>query len=267
MRTTATAILLCLSCLGALAAEYNVHSKWMPILGAPGVLWRIHEFIGTREVQANWKERNPGYEAVSYKSITLEFWNNSTDLVEFDYVMGDNDKVRFIDLHQPYAGHARIYPGAQTTGASKPFNWQYEIEQHQFWGAESEYEKDQTFLSVANVSPPPDPSTKPVPTSTPESTAAPSSASNQLRWPDGKILAHPEHFINTGVVNVRQGDTLKLRAGPGTRFSVVAEIPSDSSDISAFDLDQVWDGDTYWCPVQWRGLRGYVGRSHLPGAH
>jgi hypothetical protein len=28
--------------------------------------------------------------------------------------------------------------------------------------------------------------------------------------------------------------------------------------------DQIWDGDTWWCPVEWRGLHGYVGRSHLP---
>jgi hypothetical protein len=25
---------------------------------------------------------------------------------------------------------------------------------------------------------------------------------------------------------------------------------------------QIWDGDTWWCPVEWKGLRGYVGRSH-----
>jgi V8-like Glu-specific endopeptidase len=99
---------------------------------------------------------------------------------------------------------------------------------------------------------------------------APKASQNPTRdvmWPDGRILTHPEHFVNTGVVKVNPNDTLKLRSGPGTRFNVVAEIPANTSDILAFDQDQVWDGDTWWCPVRWRGFRGYVGRSHLPTAH
>jgi hypothetical protein len=95
----------------------------------------------------------------------------------------------------------------------------------------------------------------------------PTPAANTAMWPDGRSLTHPEHFVNTDVVNVQPNDTLKLRAGPGTRFNAVAEIPGDATDILAFDQDQVWDGDTWWCPVEWRGFRGYVGRSHLPTAH
>ena len=86
-------------------------------------------------------------------------------------------------------------------------------------------------------------------------------------WPDGRILTHPAHFVNTGVAKVKPNDTLKLRSGPGTRFRSVAGIPANATDLSAFDQDQVWDGDTWWCPVEWRGFRGYVGRSHLPTAH
>jgi uncharacterized protein YraI len=77
------------------------------------------------------------------------------------------------------------------------------------------------------------------------------------------MLTHPEHFVNTGVVNVKQNDTLKLRSGPGTRFRAVKEIPADATGISAFDQDQVWDGDTWWCPVEWKGFRGYVSRKLL----
>jgi len=83
-------------------------------------------------------------------------------------------------------------------------------------------------------------------------------------WPDGRVIAHPESAVETYVVNVAQGDTLKLRIGLGTRFNTVAEIPADAHDILAFDDDQVWDGDTYWVPVEWHGVRGYVGRSYLP---
>jgi hypothetical protein len=102
--------------------------------------------------------------------------------------------------------------------------------------------------------------------STPESTPAPTPAIEEARWPDGRMLAHPDHFVKTYVVKVAENDTLKLRTGPGTRFDVVAQIPHDARDVSAFDQDQVWDGDTWWCPVRWNGFRGYVGRSHLSNA-
>jgi hypothetical protein len=84
------------------------------------------------------------------------------------------------------------------------------------------------------------------------------------KWPDGRKLLHPDKFVTTRVVNVDASDTLKLRSGPGTSFKILAEIPANETNITAFNYDQVWDGDTYWCPVEWRGVRGYVGRSHLP---
>jgi hypothetical protein len=84
-------------------------------------------------------------------------------------------------------------------------------------------------------------------------------------WPDGRILTHTEHFVISAIMKVGRNDTLKLRGGPGTRFVVVAEIPPDAKDILAFDKDQIWDGDSWWCPVEWRNQRGYVGRSHLLG--
>ena len=86
--------------------------------------------------------------------------------------------------------------------------------------------------------------------------------SNPL-WPDGMRLTHPEHFVTASVVNVARDDTLKLRAGPGTRFVALTDIPANATDLTAFDEDQVWDGDAWWCPVDWEGYRGYVGRAHL----
>jgi hypothetical protein len=86
----------------------------------------------------------------------------------------------------------------------------------------------------------------------------------EAKWPDGRKLLHPGQFVRTRVVNVEANDTLKLRSGPGTSFKVLAEIPADETDITAFNYDQVWDGDSYRCPVEWKGLRGYVGRSYLP---
>lgn len=66
------------------------------------------------------------------------------------------------------------------------------------------------------------------------------------------------------VVKAGQNDSLLLRSGPGTRFNVIAEIPADANDISAFEKD----GGSSWTPVEWRGLRGYVGTEFLlPTAH
>lgn len=83
-------------------------------------------------------------------------------------------------------------------------------------------------------------------------------------WPDGRKLLHPDQFVRTRVVNVAANDTLKLRSGPGTSFRIIAEIPADETNITAFDQDQIWDGNSWWCPVEWKGLRGYVSRSCLP---
>jgi Bacterial SH3 domain len=94
-----------------------------------------------------------------------------------------------------------------------------------------------------------------VPSQTPASEAV---------WPDGRKLLHPNQFVTTRVVNVQANDTLKLRSGPGTSFRVLAEIPANETNITAFESDQIWDGDTWWCPVEWKGLRGYVNRSYLP---
>jgi hypothetical protein len=84
-----------------------------------------------------------------------------------------------------------------------------------------------------------------------------------VKWPDGRTLIHPEHSIRAYVIKVKSGDTLKLRSGPGTRFEAVIEIPRDRTDLIEFDQDPVWDGDTWWYPIEWQGFRGYVGRSYL----
>jgi uncharacterized protein YraI len=81
------------------------------------------------------------------------------------------------------------------------------------------------------------------------------------------MLIHPKHFVRTKVINVAQDDTLTLRTGPGTNFPPVAEIPADGTDIIVFDQDQVWDGDTWWYPIEWQGVRGYVGGNYLPIGH
>ena len=107
----------------------------------------------------------------------------------------------------------------------------------------------------------------PAPTPTPIATPTRAPNYKNKKWPDGRILTHPEHFGNTGVVNVQQNDTLKLRSKPGTKSTLVTEIPSNATDITAFDQDQAWDGDSWWCPVEWHGFRGYVGRYYLPTEH
>jgi hypothetical protein len=92
---------------------------------------------------------------------------------------------------------------------------------------------------------------------------APRASPNIAKWPDGRILTHPEHFVRTCVIKVKSGDTLILRSGTGTRFEPITEIPRDGTDLIAFDQDRVWDVDTWWYPIEWKGFRGYVGRSFL----
>jgi uncharacterized protein YraI len=77
------------------------------------------------------------------------------------------------------------------------------------------------------------------------------------------MLIHPEHFVRTHVVDVAQNDTLNLRSGPGTSFDPVTNIPPNGTDIIEFDQD----GDSWWCPVEWHGLRGYVSRRFLRTQH
>ena len=107
------------------------------------------------------------------------------------------------------------------------------------------------------------PTSTPSPTPVPAPTAAQASVS--ATWPDGRILGHRDHSVSTYVVNVKTGDTLKLRSGPGTMSSILAEIPAGGTGISAFDQDRIWDGDTWWYPIEWNGFRGYVGRRFLAG--
>jgi hypothetical protein len=78
------------------------------------------------------------------------------------------------------------------------------------------------------------------------------------------FVSNGRRLFRRSVVNVEPNYALKLRAGPGTRFNVVAAIPADATGILAFDKDGVWDGDTWWYPVEWQGLRGYVSGDYLP---
>jgi hypothetical protein len=118
-------------------------------------------------------------------------------------------------------------------------------------------------LEAPNAAPTPLPFSTPA-TPFPSITPNPARQFDKLKWPDGRMLTHPEHYVQTGVINVRRDDTLKLRMGPGTKFPPVADIPADETGILAFDQDQVWDGDTWWGPVEWHGFLGYVSRRYLP---
>ena len=86
---------------------------------------------------------------------------------------------------------------------------------------------------------------------------------NGFQWPDGKVLKYPDQHYSSRVQKVAAGDTLKVRAAPGTKSAVITTIPAGGSNIMVFDKDRVWDGDTWWYPIEWNGQRGYVGGSHI----
>ncbi|HEY9039052.1 MAG TPA: SH3 domain-containing protein [Roseovarius sp.] len=65
------------------------------------------------------------------------------------------------------------------------------------------------------------------------------------------------------VVGVEADDMLKLRAGPGTGFSVIAGLPNGSV-LRVYGCERT--GGTRWCkasPRQSPGLRGYVSYAYL----
>ncbi|MGR3496279.1 SH3 domain-containing protein [Citreimonas sp.] len=65
------------------------------------------------------------------------------------------------------------------------------------------------------------------------------------------------------VHGVAEDDLLKLRAGPGTGFIVIAGFPNGTL-VRVYDCTQT--GGTRWCEVAMeraRGLRGYVSFAYL----
>ncbi|MEB8388304.1 SH3 domain-containing protein [Rhodobacteraceae bacterium KMM 6894] len=65
------------------------------------------------------------------------------------------------------------------------------------------------------------------------------------------------------VVGVEAGDMLKLRAGPGTGFSIIAGVPNGSI-VRVQSCERT--GGTRWCKVslrEARGLAGYVSWAYL----
>ncbi|SDY06888.1 SH3 domain-containing protein [Citreimonas salinaria] len=65
------------------------------------------------------------------------------------------------------------------------------------------------------------------------------------------------------VFGVAEDDLLKLRAGPGTGFVVVAGFPNGTA-LRVYECTQT--GGTRWCEVAMeraRGLRGYVSFAYL----
>ena len=56
------------------------------------------------------------------------------------------------------------------------------------------------------------------------------------------MLIHPEHFVKARVIHVASDDKLELRTAPRDASSAVAEVPFDSTDITAFDLNPVLYG-------------------------
>ena len=77
------------------------------------------------------------------------------------------------------------------------------------------------------------------------------------------MLIHPQHFVKAYVINVAPDDKLELRSAPREASPAVAEIPFDSTDITAFDWDPTVDGDTWWFPAEWHGYLGYVAAKYI----
>jgi uncharacterized protein YraI len=65
------------------------------------------------------------------------------------------------------------------------------------------------------------------------------------------------------VAGVEAGDMLKMRAGPGTGFDVIAGLPNGSV-LRIYSCERT--GGTRWCEAsskEARGLRGYVSFAYV----
>nr|WP_298854902.1 SH3 domain-containing protein [uncultured Ruegeria sp.] len=80
------------------------------------------------------------------------------------------------------------------------------------------------------------------------------------------IEAEPAAAASLGryeVFGVEDGDMLKLRAGPGIGFNVIAGLPNGTA-LRVHSCEQT--GSTRWCRVSLqraRGLKGYVSWAYL----
>lgn len=79
----------------------------------------------------------------------------------------------------------------------------------------------------------------------------------------GESLAQSEMGTYYEVTGVEQDDMLKMRAGPGTGYRVVAGFPNGTV-FRVHSCEQT--GSTRWCRVslkQARGLKGFVSWAYL----
>jgi hypothetical protein len=83
--------------------------------------------------------------------------------------------------------------------------------------------------SSSNLTPPPPAHyfSTAAPTPTPKLTPAPTPSRDYsgVKWPDGSMLIHPEHFVKAPVIHVAPDDKLELRSAPRETSPAVAEIP------------------------------------------
>ena len=70
-------------------------------------------------------------------------------------------------------------------------------------------------------------------------------------------------FVQTcRVVNIAAGDSLKLRAGPGSTYPAVTKIPAGTRGITP-RRDRVRKGTTMWQEVSWDGHTGWVNATYI----
>ncbi|MCV6637785.1 MAG: hypothetical protein OIF49_08630 [Thiotrichaceae bacterium] len=64
------------------------------------------------------------------------------------------------------------------------------------------------------------------------------------------------------VTNVEQDDMLWIRSGPNVKYQRIGAIPPSATEILATGVDINVD-DTYWLPVRYQGIYGWVNRDFL----
>jgi len=65
----------------------------------------------------------------------------------------------------------------------------------------------------------------------------------------------PEQYRVYGIAD---DDVLNLRSGPGTNFSIVAEIPPNGAGVSVHTCGVVEGYRTHWCEASWQNYTGWA---------
>lgn len=100
-------------------------------------------------------------------------------------------------------------------------------------------------------------------TSTTEASTSTTAAPTPDELPGERIELFPQEGATLAVVGVAADDVLNVRAAPGTRFEIVAELDPLTDDLVATGHNRQLDGGSIWNEVTVDGTTGWANSAFL----